>query len=104
MTPAALAGAIFYVLHHIVVITNLYLVSGVLLRLRRTTDVAGLGGRHRHQPPSSRPPMLPRPAVAPCVPARRCAAVVGLPRQARDPRRNVRRRCVLVGRARAGGG
>ena len=44
LTPAALAGAIFYVLHHIVVITNLYLVSGVLLRLRRTTDMAGLGG------------------------------------------------------------
>jgi multicomponent Na+:H+ antiporter subunit D len=50
MTPAALAGAIFYVLHHIVVITNLYLVSGVLLRLRRTTDMAGLGGMYRNQP------------------------------------------------------
>ena len=49
-TPAALAGAIFYVLHHIVVITNLYLVSGVLLRLRRTTDMAGLGGMYRDQP------------------------------------------------------
>ena len=42
LTPAALAGAIFYVLHHIVVITNLFLVSGVLLRLRRTTDMTGL--------------------------------------------------------------
>jgi multicomponent Na+:H+ antiporter subunit D len=50
LTPAALAGAIFYVLHHIVVITNLYLVSGVLLRLRRTTDMAGLGGMYRDQP------------------------------------------------------
>ena len=50
LTPAALAGAIFYVLHHIVVITNLFLVSGVLLRLRRTTDMAGLGGLYRHQP------------------------------------------------------
>ena len=50
LTPAALAGAIFYVLHHIVVITNLYLVSGVLLRLRRTTDMAGLGGLYRDQP------------------------------------------------------
>ena len=47
LTPAALAGAIFYVLHHIVVITNLFLVSGVLLRLRRTTDMAGLGGLYR---------------------------------------------------------
>jgi multicomponent Na+:H+ antiporter subunit D len=50
LTPAALAGTIFYVLHHIVVITNLYLVSGVLLRLRRTTDMAGLGGMYRDQP------------------------------------------------------
>lgn len=50
LTPAALAGAIFYVLHHIVVITNLYLVSGVLLRLRRTTDMASLGGLYRSQP------------------------------------------------------
>ena len=50
LTPAALAGAIFYVLHHIVVITNLFLVSGVMLRLRRTTDMAGLGGLYRDQP------------------------------------------------------
>jgi multicomponent Na+:H+ antiporter subunit D len=50
LTPAALAGAVFYVLHHIVVITNLFLVSGVLLRLRRTTDMSGLGGLARGQP------------------------------------------------------
>jgi multicomponent Na+:H+ antiporter subunit D len=50
LTPAALSGAIFYVLHHIVVITNLYLISGVMLRLRRTTDMAGLGGLYRDQP------------------------------------------------------
>jgi multicomponent Na+:H+ antiporter subunit D len=50
MRPAALAGGIFYVLHHIVVITNLFLVSGVLLRLRRTTDMTGLGGLYRSQP------------------------------------------------------
>ena len=50
MTPAALAGSILYVLHHILVITNLFLVSGVLLRLRRTTDLAGLGGLYRDQP------------------------------------------------------
>ena len=50
LTTAALAGAIFYVLHHIVVITNLFLVSGVLLRLRRTTAMRGLGGFYREQP------------------------------------------------------
>jgi multicomponent Na+:H+ antiporter subunit D len=50
LTPAALAGSILYVLHHIVVITSLFLVSGVLLRLRRTTDMSALGGLYRSQP------------------------------------------------------
>ena len=59
LTPAALAGAIFYVLHHIVVITNLYLVSGVLLRLRRSTDMAALGGIYRRQPVFSALAMVP---------------------------------------------
>jgi multicomponent Na+:H+ antiporter subunit D len=59
LTPAALAGGIFYVLHHIVVITNLFLVSGVLLRLRRTTDMGGLGGLYRTQPAFSALAMIP---------------------------------------------
>jgi len=59
LTPAALAGAIFYVLHHILVITNLFLVSGVLLRLRRTTDMASLGGMYRDQPLFSALAMVP---------------------------------------------
>ena len=59
LTPAALAAAIFYVLHHIIVITNLYLVSGVLLRLRRTTNMAGLGGMYRDQPLFSALAMIP---------------------------------------------
>ena len=50
LTPAALSGAIFYVLHHIIVITNLFLVSGVLVRLRRTTEMQKLGGLYREQP------------------------------------------------------
>ena len=59
LTPAALTGAIFYVLHHIVVITNLFLVSGVLLRLRRTTEMPGLGGLYRQQPWFSAVAMVP---------------------------------------------
>ena len=59
LSPAALAGGIFYVLHHIVVITNLFLVSGVFLRLRRTTDIAGLGGLYRTQPAFSVLAMVP---------------------------------------------
>ena len=50
MTPAALAGSIVYMLHHIFVITNLYLISGIFLRLRRTTDLASLGSLYRDQP------------------------------------------------------
>jgi multicomponent Na+:H+ antiporter subunit D len=49
-TPAALSAAIFYVLHHIFVITNLFLVSGVMLRLRRTTAMSHLGGFYGSQP------------------------------------------------------
>lgn len=50
LTVGALAGAILYLVHHILVITTLFLVTGVLLRLRRTTDLSGLGGLYRGQP------------------------------------------------------
>ena len=46
-TPFALASSIFYMLHHILVITNLFLVSGLFLRLRRTTQLSELGGLYR---------------------------------------------------------
>lgn len=59
LTQAALAAAIFYVIHHIVVITNLYLVSGVFLRLRRTTEISGLGGFSRDHPLFSAIAMIP---------------------------------------------
>jgi multicomponent Na+:H+ antiporter subunit D len=59
LTPAALAGGIFYVVHHIVVITNLFLVSGVLLRLRRTTGISRLGGLYGKYPLFSALAMVP---------------------------------------------
>jgi multicomponent Na+:H+ antiporter subunit D len=49
-TPAALSGSILYVLHHMLVISTLFLVSGVFLRQRRTTDLRALGGMYRTQP------------------------------------------------------
>ena len=49
-TPAALGGSILYVLHHMLVISTLFLVSGLFLRLRRTTDLHALGGLYRSQP------------------------------------------------------
>lgn len=49
-TPGALGASIFYLIHHILVITTLFLVSGLLLRQRRTTDFAALGGLYRTNP------------------------------------------------------
>jgi multicomponent Na+:H+ antiporter subunit D len=49
-TPAALAASILYVLHHMLVISTLFLVSGLFLRQRRTTDLRALGGLYRTQP------------------------------------------------------
>jgi multicomponent Na+:H+ antiporter subunit D len=39
-----------YVLHHMLVISTLFLVSGLFLRQRRTTDLRALGGLYRSQP------------------------------------------------------
>jgi multicomponent Na+:H+ antiporter subunit D len=49
-TPAALGGSILYMLHHMLVISTLFLVSGLFLRRRRTTDLRALGGLYRSQP------------------------------------------------------
>jgi multicomponent Na+:H+ antiporter subunit D len=49
-TPAALGGSMLYVLHHMLVISTLFLVSGLFLRQRRTTDLHALGGLYRSQP------------------------------------------------------
>lgn len=40
----ALAGSVFYIVHHIIVKTNLFLVSGIVLRLRGTLELKELGG------------------------------------------------------------
>jgi multicomponent Na+:H+ antiporter subunit D len=66
-TPLALAGSIFYIVHHIIVKANLFLVSGVVHRLRGTYELAPLGGL-----------MTARPLLAACfvIPA---ASLAGLP-------------------------
>lgn len=43
-TPLAMAGAIFYLFHHIIVKTNLFLVSGVARRYNGTFDLKKMGG------------------------------------------------------------
>lgn len=49
-TPLALAGAVFYTLHHIVVKANLFLVSGVVRRLTGSADLARTGGLYAQAP------------------------------------------------------
>lgn len=49
-TRLALAGTVFYLAHHIVVKTNLFLVSGVVLRLQGTLELSRLGGLYRSHP------------------------------------------------------
>ncbi|MCU0788327.1 MAG: Na+/H+ antiporter subunit D [Verrucomicrobia bacterium] len=50
MTPLALAGAIFYLGHHIIVKTNLFFVGGIVEHLRGTGELSKLGGLYKHAP------------------------------------------------------
>ena len=50
MTPLALASGIFYLVHHIIVKTNLFLISGVVLKLRGSDDLARIGGLSKSAP------------------------------------------------------
>lgn len=58
-TSAALAGSLLYITHHILVITALFFVSGVLLHLRRTTDLSVLGSLYRDHPGTAIIAMIP---------------------------------------------
>ncbi len=49
-TPLALAGAVFYILHHIIVKTNLFLVSGIARRVAGSFELEHLGGLYRTSP------------------------------------------------------
>jgi len=49
-TPLALLGAVFYIVHHIIVKTNLFLVSGIAHRFQDTFDLKSLGGLYRSKP------------------------------------------------------
>ena len=49
-TTAAVAGSIFYIVHHIVVKTNLFLLSGVVHRLQGTYELKKLGGIYSTRP------------------------------------------------------
>jgi multicomponent Na+:H+ antiporter subunit D len=49
-TPFALAGSVFYIAHHIIVKTNLFLISGAVERLGGTPELKKLGGLYQAQP------------------------------------------------------
>ncbi|MEO1092782.1 MAG: Na+/H+ antiporter subunit D [Pseudomonadota bacterium] len=49
-TPLALVGAIFYVIHHIIVKANLFFVGGVIRRLTGSEDLARTGGLWARSP------------------------------------------------------
>lgn len=49
-TKLALVGAVFYVMHHIIVKANLFLVGGVMHRLGGSSELKQLGGFYRSKP------------------------------------------------------
>jgi len=50
MTPLALAGSVLYVIHHIVVKANLFLIAGAMRRLGSGYGLAEAGGLWRREP------------------------------------------------------
>jgi multicomponent Na+:H+ antiporter subunit D len=50
MTPLALVGAVFYIVHHIIVKANLFLIAGVADRLLGSFELKNLGGLYRSHP------------------------------------------------------
>lgn len=49
-TPLALLGAVFYLVHHIIVKANLFLVSGIARRLTGSFELERIGGLYRAKP------------------------------------------------------
>lgn len=50
LTPLALAGAVFYLIHHIVVKANLFLIAGVTEKLSGSTELGRIGGLYKSAP------------------------------------------------------
>jgi len=49
-TPLAIIGGVFYLMHHIIVKANLFLISGVVYRLKGTHELKKIGGLYRSHP------------------------------------------------------
>jgi multicomponent Na+:H+ antiporter subunit D len=48
-TPLALAGAVFYLIHHIIVKANLFLISGLIQRWTGAFELSRVGGLYRQR-------------------------------------------------------
>jgi multicomponent Na+:H+ antiporter subunit D len=46
----SLVGAVFYILHHIIVKTNLFLIAGIIHKLKGTNELKKIGGLYRSHP------------------------------------------------------
>jgi multicomponent Na+:H+ antiporter subunit D len=49
-TPLAIIGGVFYIAHHIIVKTNLFLISGLTYQLAGTHELKAMGGFYRQRP------------------------------------------------------
>ncbi|MCC6006044.1 MAG: Na+/H+ antiporter subunit D, partial [Rhodobacteraceae bacterium] len=49
-TPLAILGGVFYLVHHIIVKANLFLIAGVAYRIAGHTDLARIGGLYKSAP------------------------------------------------------
>ncbi|MFN2372356.1 MAG: Na+/H+ antiporter subunit D [Cyclonatronaceae bacterium] len=49
-TPLALIGSVFYIVHHIIVKTNLFLVGGLARKLTGSYELKKMGGLYRYYP------------------------------------------------------
>lgn len=49
-TPAAIAGVVFYMIHDIIVKGNLFMISGILYKIRGSADIRRLGGFYKDYP------------------------------------------------------
>jgi multicomponent Na+:H+ antiporter subunit D len=49
-TPLAIIGGVFYIAHHIIVKTNLFLISGLTYQLTGTHELKAMGGFYKQRP------------------------------------------------------
>lgn len=49
-TQAAITASVFYILHHIIVKTNLFLIAGILERMKGTSELKRIGGLFKEAP------------------------------------------------------